>query len=161
MMGTTLAMIPAHLESFADFKNRYPDGNVLVPNNPNFRDYGLNPYPGYDSSTVPFLYRGDLPDGIGPMARVIVVKTAGRPPVIVSLALVRERDRLRIGRLLFSWKEGQVSAVDAARIADSRDVGTIEVRDMQSPAGQSLVPYDFAFAFAAHALHPDMEIRQH
>lgn len=41
--------------------------------NPQFRPYGANPYRGYDTSGFPFLYDGDVPDGIAPLDRVVVV----------------------------------------------------------------------------------------
>jgi hypothetical protein len=67
--GTELKLVPARLESVAQFKERHPGGKVLVPNDPTKRDYWRNPYVGYDMSAAPFLYRGDFPKGIEPMAR--------------------------------------------------------------------------------------------
>jgi hypothetical protein len=40
------------------------------------RDYGRNPYVGYDMAAAPFLYRGDFPKSIEAMARVVVVRAA-------------------------------------------------------------------------------------
>jgi hypothetical protein len=56
--------------------NLMAKGSVLVPNDPGFREYGSNPYVGYDASERPFLFSGDLPDGIDPMARVVVFEWA-------------------------------------------------------------------------------------
>ena len=160
MLGTVLNLVPARLESFSDFKARHPQGKVLVPRNPGLRDYGRNPYAGYDSSTKPFLYAGDLPDGIEPMERVIVAKPPSGSPVIVALIHLREKGALTIGSLAFSWRAGQASALDATEIAKGRDVGTVEVHDTADPAGPRPVPYDVTFAFAAHAFHPDIPILQ-
>jgi hypothetical protein len=160
MLGRVLKLVPARLESFADFKSRHPQGKVLVPGNPGLRDYGRNPYAGYDSSIKPFLYAGDLPEGIDPMARVVVAKPPSRPPVIVALTHLRDKGILTIGSLAFSWRAGQASAVDATDIAHGRDVGTVEVHDTADPAGPRLIPYDVTFAFAAHAFHPDITILQ-
>jgi hypothetical protein len=44
MNGKVLKMIPSRLESFARFRERAPQGLVLVPNNPRMRRYGSNPY---------------------------------------------------------------------------------------------------------------------
>jgi len=71
--GRTLKMLPARLESWADFRSRAPDGLVLEPPDPNARPYGANPYVGYDSAPMPFLYDGEVPAGIAPLARVVVV----------------------------------------------------------------------------------------
>jgi hypothetical protein len=160
MLGTVLDLVPARLESFADFTARHPQGKVLVPSNPALRDYGRNPYAGYDSSTKPFLYAGDLPEGIDPMARVIVAKPPSGPPVIVALTHLRDKGALTIGSLAFSWRAGQASALNSADIAQGRDVGTVEVHDTADPTERRLVPYDVTFAFAAHAFHPDIPILQ-
>ena len=56
------------------------------------RNYGGNPYAGYDSSAQPFLYRGDLPKGINAMARVVVLRSSGAP-VAVTLELLRAQRR--------------------------------------------------------------------
>ena len=160
MLGTALTPVPARLESYADFRERHPDGKVLVPRDPAFRDYGRNPYAGYDSTTSPFLYIGDMPEGIEPMARVVVARPKNAKPVLVSLVSLREAGKLRIGTLAFSWKAGQASAVDAAEIAKGRDVGTVEVHDMGESTEPIPVAYDVSFAFAAHAFYPDIPIQQ-
>src|SRR6266516_3265849 len=77
MTGRQLRLIPSRLESFAVFRQRFPQGKVLVPNDPGARDYGANPYVGYDATgQKPFLYHGTLPEGIEPMQRVVAVETA-------------------------------------------------------------------------------------
>ena len=58
--------MPSRIVSFSAFRRV----GVLVPNDPVFRDYGRNPYASYDTASVPFLYRADLPKNIPAMARV-------------------------------------------------------------------------------------------
>lgn len=156
--GAELKIIPSRLESFGDFLGRSPNGKVLVPNNPQARDYGRNPYAGYDTSASPFLYRGDLPKGIDPMARVVIARNGVGPPFIVSLQTLREQGSIVSGDLTLHWKAGQASALDADRISEGRDVGTVEayrtVADTRQP-----VAYDVTFAFVAHAFHPEVEIK--
>ena len=48
------------MESWAEFKARNPDGLVVAQPATN-RDYGRNPYTGYDSLQRPFLYSGEEP----------------------------------------------------------------------------------------------------
>ena len=48
-----------------------------------------------DRATRLFLYRGDMPKGIEPMARVVAFKTESGP-IAVSLALLREKGKLSI-----------------------------------------------------------------
>lgn len=151
MTGQTLKFLPSRIVSFGTFLEENPDAPVLVPNDPNMRDYGRNPYAAYDSSISPFLYRGDLPDGIPPMARVVIVRGEGAP-LIVSLEKIR-RDGFAKGGLEIVYEDGVASALDTQRIAEGRNVGTVRVmRD-----GEDVV-HDITFAFVAQAFHPDIPI---
>ena len=68
LTGKELKFVPSRLESFELFRKRFPDGQVLVPNNPHMRQYGRNPYVNYDAiGSLPFLYQGSMPKGIEPM----------------------------------------------------------------------------------------------
>ncbi len=151
MTGSKLKLLPSRIVSFGAFRDAHPDGKVLVPNDPAIRNYGANPYVNYDTARAPFLYRGDLPEGIPAMARVVVVRTQGEP-LIVLLDTVRskafERDGYRI-----SFEEGVASALDSPRIAVGRDVGTVRV----TMDGKDVV-HDITFAFVAHAFHPKAAI---
>lgn len=155
--GQELKVIPSRLESFADFTSRHPNGKILAPNNPTSRDYGRNPYEGYDTSAAPFLFRGALPKGIDPMARVVIVRSVGAAPSIVSLQTLRERGSIVLGDLTLRWKPGQASALDTDRISEGRDVGTVEAYRMVAGTRQPAA-YDVTFAFVANAFHPGVEI---
>ncbi len=158
LSGSELKLVPARLESFADFKARHPKGHVLVPEPGSSRPYGRNPYVEYDTQAGPFLFRGDLPKDIEAMARVIVVRRDGRPPLVVALEHVRKQGSVVLDAVHLSWRPGQLSAVDAAEIADSRDVGTVEARLSDAGKPGPLVAYDVTFAFVAHAFHPEAAI---
>ncbi len=153
MTGAQLEILPARLESLAQFRERHPAGRILVPNNPDFRNYGRNPYAGYDSSARPFLFRGDLPEDINPMVRVVMVRTD--KPTIVSLDLLREHERVEAGDVTISWQPGQASALDDSSVAGGRDVGTVTVERHGAD-----VAYEVTFAFVAHAFHPETDIIQ-
>jgi len=146
MTGVALTQLPTWMESWAEFKARNPNG--LVMDEPNFRRrYGQNPYRGYDSSARPFLYNGEVPPhGIPALARVVRVGDAAWP--VQRLADLGE---ITEAGMTLSWAAGQASALDSAKIAEGRDVGTIRVRNA---AGQN-VPHDVVFAFAFHAFWPD------
>lgn len=150
-LGTKLKLIPSRVTSMEAFSKAHPNGQVLVPNNPRIRDYGRNPYAGYDSSSTPFLYRGDMPDNIPPMARVVVVRT-GDVPIVVSLERVRKAVFEKNGYTV-SWTEGVASALDRAKISDGKDVGAVRVMK----DGRDVV-HDVTFAFVAHAFHPETPI---
>ena len=153
-LGDRLDLLPSRLESWGEFKARHPDGRVLRPPPSVRRDYGRNPYTGYDTASRPFLYRGDLPEGIEPMQRVVVVRDAAGEPDVVSLTVLREKGTLDLDGTTLSWREGQASALDTTDIREGRDVGTVVAqRDGVD------VPYDVTFAFVAHAFHPEVTIR--
>jgi hypothetical protein len=154
--GKELKGIPARLESFDNFKARHPGGKVLVPNDENMRRYGYNPYTGYDSAAKPFLYDGEMPEGINPMARVVVVKTGGKQQA-VTLELLRKKGEVTLGDIHLQWKKGQNSALDAREISKGRDVGNV-VAQRKTTDGTKDVVYDVTFAFVFHAFHPKQPI---
>jgi hypothetical protein len=160
MSGKRLRLVPSRLESFGRFRQRFPNGQVLIPNNPAARDYGTNPYVRYDASgQKPFLYDGSLPDGIDPMERVIAVETRPGHHEAWSLPLLRERSAIEAGDIVLKWEAGQTSALDKKTIAGGRDVGNVIAQRRQD--GQlSDIPYDVTFAFAFHAFWPDGPIHK-
>jgi Protein of unknown function (DUF3179) len=160
MMGQRLRLVPSRLESFSRFKQRFPNAMVLVPTDPAARDYGANPYIGYDATGQrPFLYDGTLPDGIEPMERVVAIETAPKQHEAWSLSFIRRSGRIESGDFVITWEPGQASALDKATIAGGRDVGNIIV---QRRVNGSLidVPYDVTFAFVFHAFRPKSRIHQ-
>lgn len=158
--GRELVTIPARLESFAKFKARQADGKVLTPRKRRIRQYGFNPYVGYDSRNAPYpLFRGDLPTDINPMSRVIVVKSKGKP-VGVTMDLVRKSGPIKIDDITISWENGQNSALDDSSIKKGRDVGNITAQRMQNGTMVDHV-YDVTFAFVFKAFYPDQQIRQY
>lgn len=160
MSGKHLRLVPSRLESFERFRQRFPHGQVLIPNDPGARNYGRNPYAGYDASgQKPFLYDGSLPDDIDPMERVIAVETRPGYHEAWSLPLLRERGTIEAGDIVLKWEAGQTSALDKGTVAGGRDIGNVVVQRQQG--GQlSDIPYDVAFAFAFHAFRPDSPIHK-
>ena len=151
MTNTELDILPSRLESFAKFKERTSSNAlVLVPNNPNLRQYGANPYTRYDSGQ-PFLYRGETPEGIKPLERVVSLKDKTEA---WSLPLLQEKGKIttKDGTIL-KWEAGQNSALDTTLISAGKDVGNVTaVKD-----GEDQIYFvDFAFAF--HAFHPNAVI---
>ena len=158
MLGTELKVIPARLESFANYKKRFPKGKVQVPNNPGFRNYGGNPYTNYDRAAKPFLYNGSMPQGIKPMERVVAFKQKGKLQVY-ALPLLAAKKQVTSGNITIGWSAGQNSALDTSAIAKGRDIGNITVRENR---GGTMVdiPYDVTFAFVVHAFHPGVKFNQ-
>lgn len=148
MTGKELTQVPSWMESWGEFRDRNPDG--LVMDQPGFaRSYGRNPYVSYDSATRPFLYSGEMPPhDIPALARVVRVGDRAWP-----VERVRGEGSVTQAGVTISWTSGQASALDGPSIAESRDVGTIRVRDGQ---GRD-VAHDVLFAFAFHAFWPEGE----
>lgn len=149
LTGQQLTMLPVRIEAFERFRQRFPDGQVLVPNEPGLRPYGANPYVGYDGARLPFLYDGSLPQGIAPMAYVVVVGDDAWP-----LDVLRAQGRIAAGDLELSWEPGQNSALDQRLIAEGRDIGNVIVR-RRIDGGFADIPHHVTFAFVFHAFQPD------
>jgi uncharacterized protein DUF3179 len=160
MTGVELETIPVRVESFERFLAANPDGKVLVPNNPNMRRYGQNPYERYDGRARPyeFLFNAELPDYINPMARVVAYEFDGVDRA-VTMELVRNEGSITLDGVTISWFEGQNSALDATIISQGRDVGNIVVQANTADGPVDLV-YDVTFAFVFHAFYPDERIKQ-
>lgn len=158
--GEVLEIVPSRLESFASFRKRHPGGKVLVPNNPDLRDYGRNPYVKYDSRPAPYpFYTGDMPQGIGPMVRVVVLRRSGKAVAVLTLDKIRREGKLEASGFTISWEAGRASALDESVIAEGRDVGNLVVQERINGELRDAV-HDITFAFVAHAFHPDISIEQ-
>ncbi len=156
-LSTSLESLPARVEAFELFGKRYPDGKVLVPNDPGFRNYGANPYFRYDSRNSPYgFFTGDLPKDINPMARVIVFKNKGKATA-VALNHLRQKQTLTIGDITLKWSKGQNSALDSDNITKGRDVGNVIVQKKTDKGMQDIV-YDVTFAFVFHSFHKGLPI---
>ncbi len=149
LTGTVLDTYPSRLESLERFAARHPDGKLLVPTNPGMRNYGRNPYTGYDSGSWPFLYRGDYDGPVPPLARVIVVGEEAW-----TMESLRAAGRIEHGDLVLTWEEGQNSALDNGIINRGRDVGNVVVQRSVDGVLEDVV-HDIPFAFVFHTFVPD------
>lgn len=130
LTGTELDLVPAQMLSWEDWRRANPDGKVLTRDTGDRRSYGTNPYVGYDQpGSRPFLFDGDIDPRLQPMERVLGVRV-GKHAVAFPYGELRSdtgwgSGRARVGgrSVVVFWKAGTLSAVDAATIADSRDVG--------------------------------------
>ncbi len=149
LTGTVLDTIPSRMESLERFAARYPDGKLLVPTNPRMRNYGRNPYAGYDSGSWPFLYRGQYDGPVPPLARVVVVGNEAW-----TMESLRAAGRIEQGDLILTWEEGQNSALDNGIISRGRDVGNVVVQRRVNGVLEDVV-HDIPFAFVFHTFKPD------
>ena len=131
--GGQLEHLPSLLVSFADFRAAYPEGRALSRETGFARQYGRNPYVGYDTTKGnPFLFGGDIDDRLLPVERVIAVSVNGVDAAF-PLGILQEEKVINYtvgGRdIVALFKFGAASALDAASIAGSRDVGSAAVFD--------------------------------
>jgi thiol-disulfide isomerase/thioredoxin len=125
--GRQLEFVPAALVSWADFKEAHPEGKVLSRETGFAKPYGLNPYTGYDQSSVPFLFGGPAAPEVLPLfARVLTIDRDGEAvaypyEVLEDVRVVNDTvDGLPIVVL---WAPGTASALDTSSTAQGEDVG--------------------------------------
>lgn len=125
--GAQLEFYPATMISWADFKELYPDGKVLSRDTGHPRNYGRNPYYGYDDiNQTPFLFNGATPNQLPPMARVLTVdlnNEAVAYPYDVLNELNVINDTVGGNDVVIFWSEGTASALDTSNIPEGREVG--------------------------------------
>ena len=134
LTGAELIARSSPLISWGDFIENYPSGKVLDWEDAGFgRDYGRNPYTGYDTPDGrPFLFRGALDDRAAAMQRVVGI-TVEDDAVAYSLEAISggeaKATNVEVGRspLVIFWKAGQASALESRDVEGGRDVGSVNV----------------------------------
>lgn len=134
LAGSELEPIASPLLAWNDFVIAYPDGRVLDWTNTGFvRDYGRNPYVGYDDAdSEPFLFRGLVDDRARAKQRVVGITVDGSSAAY-SMDLLAEGERtvtpIEVGGtdLVVLWESGQASALDASTVGGGADVGSVGV----------------------------------
>ncbi len=157
MTGTLLEILPVRVEGFAIFKERFPDGTVNAGGE-SFggfnQGYLFNPYGGYDSSAQPFLFFGDLPAEIPPLAYVVAVEDQAW-----AIDLLRRERRIETDDLVITWAPGQNSVMGASSIADNQDIGNVTVQRLVDGELVDAV-HDVTFAFSFNAFRPEGTLHQ-
>ena len=128
MLGTQLTLYPASIISWGDFAAAFPDGMVLSRETGFSRQYGQNPYFGYDDiNNSPFLFRGETPGQLPAMERVLALELNGET-VAYAYSTLSElqvvHDQVGGEGVVVFWTEGTASALDTSRMSDGRDVGS-------------------------------------
>lgn len=152
LTGTCMKPLPARQESVARFRERAPEGQLLVPENPDARQYGITPFrsmieipPNMARNVFPY----PVPEGVNPMDKVVVVGDQGW-----TLPLLQSEEIIEADEFTLTWIAGQNSIHDAAVIAEGRDIGNVVVQ-RDGNDGPIDVPYDVVFAFAFAAFYPN------
>jgi hypothetical protein len=129
MTGTRLEVLPNAIVSWEEFKNAHQDGKVLSRNTGSGRQYGSNPYPGYDSYD-PFLFEEETPGVLPAIERVVAIDM--EPDALAVPFSVLEEEpvvhfTLSDRDLVVLFKSGTASALDDSDIAEGRDIGAVGV----------------------------------
>ena len=128
LTGRELTVLPAAIVSWQAFARAHPQGSVLSRETGFQRNYGQNPYVGYDDvAKKPFLFRGQVRGPLAPMARVlgVAVGTQARayPRELLRAAGV-VNDTLAGRPILVVWSAGTATALDSSSVAGGRDIGS-------------------------------------
>ncbi|HEC10746.1 MAG TPA: DUF3179 domain-containing protein [Acidimicrobiales bacterium] len=131
LTGTVLEKIPLSTVSYRDFREAHPEGLVLTKDTGFTRNYGRNPYPGYDDvNTAPFLFRGEADGRLPAQTKVIAVRGETETVAVTQEYLAEERvipfevDGTGVVALL---EPGTSSGLDSVNIAEGREVGATGV----------------------------------
>ena len=131
--GQTLRRIPASIIAFEDFREAYPEGQVLSRDTGYPRDYGRNPYRGYDRvGARPFLLRGTPDPRLPAMQRVLGISldsTAVAYPLPGLMERTPINEEIDETPVVVFAKAGALSALDTETIRSSRFLPTAAAYD--------------------------------
>jgi hypothetical protein len=127
--GKQLEFLPAQIVSWEDFRRTFPDALVLSRDTGFSRDYGNNPYQGYDRADSSPIFPVPAVSGdtrLSVKERVLTVERDG-DAVAFPFTVLQEHRVLEaeVGGepVVALWQPGTTSALDDFRIAESADVG--------------------------------------
>ncbi len=131
--GERLTFISAPVMSWKDVKELEPNAAVLSRDTGHNRDYGRNPYAGYDTGRGPigrFFEFGRKDDRLNAMERVVALESGDE---FLAVPFGRLADKkiadVDVGgvEMVVFWAPGTASALDESQISDGRDVGSSAV----------------------------------
>ncbi len=131
LTGEDLEVFPLATVSWATFREANPVGVVLSRDTGFDRDYGRNPYPGYDDvDGVPFLFEGEVDGRYTALTRIVGVES-GEDAVGIPLGDLRRQGVItgEVGGepLVALWAAGTSSALQSSTISEGVDVGATGV----------------------------------
>ena len=128
LAGVTLDFVPSQLISFDEFKAAFPDGQVLSRDTGFPRQYGRNPYSGYDTTDGrPFLFQGRMDDRLRATERVVAVEVGDESAAYPFTELSTRRvvnDEVGGEKIVVFWTPETSSALGKSAIADAQAVGS-------------------------------------
>ena len=141
-----LTPMPSVVEGFGTFRDRHPNGKVLVPQDRFARPYGETPFARMDSRPAsPRFSKWPVPAPLRPLDYVVVSRGQAWP-----LDRLRLAGEVSEAGLTLTWAPGRASIHDRRDISRARDLGVVIVVDQ---AGNPIV-HDVVFAFSFAAFVP-------
>ena len=142
--GVDLDILPSQITSFEQFAKAYPEGQVLSRETGYRRNYGDNPYRGYDHiDNVPFLLGDPADPRLPAMERVVNVTVNDRHRVFPFSVFAHEpviNDKFNgVPIVVFSMNDA-ASALDGRKISDSRIIPSATVFRRQ--LGEHLLEFE-------------------
>lgn len=140
-VGTELTRLPTSLLGWAELAAAAPDALVLSRDTGLSREYGANPYPGYEGRGDDFLFRGPRDERIPPNERVVGL---GDDEEALAIPLSRLQEEGTVALTIAGqdvvalWAPGQASALDGAQVDTGVDVGQTAVFVARTAAGDPL-----------------------
>lgn len=126
LLGSRLTEIPAQIISYAEFVRIYPDAKLLSKDTGYNRDYGRNPYRGYDRvGNSPFLLDAPTDPRLPAMRRVLAVSHKNQNKLYPFNELDNHRileDHFNGIDLVIFTHQNTLSVLDAERIKNSHNI---------------------------------------
>ncbi len=131
LTGSKLEVLPSQILSWKQVQGQHPDARVLTRDTGFSRDYGVNPYLGYDEpGTQPFLLEEDANNRLPPKERVTSLKSGDSAVVYPFSRLEQEaplNDEVDGEPIVVLFDPDVASALDTEQIADGRSAGAAAV----------------------------------
>lgn len=130
LTGAELEVLPSQILAWKDFKQQHPDAEVLSRDTGFDRDYGTNPYTGYDRNEdeQPFLLGEEADDRLAAKSRVSAVITGDASRVVYPFSRLSEEapinDEIKGDKVVVLFDPDAASALDSPLVAEGRAVGS-------------------------------------
>jgi hypothetical protein len=133
LTGARLEVVPSQILTWEAFQSLHPDGEVLSRDTGFDRDYGSNPYAGYDTEpdSQPFLFEGEPDRSLPPKERVAAIRTGSGSAVVYPFSRLADEapvnDQVDGEPVVIFFDPEVTSALDGALISAGREVGAAAV----------------------------------
>ncbi len=131
LTGSQLRRLPVATITWADWRRANPDGWVLSRDTGFDRNYGANPYQGYDEpDSDPFLFDGDVDERLPAKERVVAIERGGEAVAVRLAHAAQERVvPVEVGgaELVVFAAPGLASSLDSADVTKGREIAATGV----------------------------------